>query len=124
MNIDELIKYMTNTLNRLYMCRNNSSGIVRTNIYNAILYYKKMLIKNDCIFAYNDNSAVKLDNKSLYDTLFSIASDIQYFDSLFNEDNLVNAWWCVCLAMNERKIDNNKLDCCIKRKVKDNKVIE
>ena len=45
MNINELIKCMTDTLNRLYICRNNSSGIVRTNIYNAILYYKKMLIK-------------------------------------------------------------------------------
>lgn len=65
MNINELIKCMTDTLNRLYICRNNSSGIVRTNIYNAILYYKKMLIKNDCIFAYNDNSEVKLV-KSLY----------------------------------------------------------
>ena len=90
MNINELIKCMTDTLNRLYICRNNSSGIVRTNIYNAILYYKKMLIKNDCIFAYNDNSEVKLDKKSLYDTLFSTASDIQYFNSLFNEDNLIN----------------------------------
>ena len=65
MDINELIKYMTDTLNRLYICRNNSNGIVRTNIYNAILYYKKMLIKNDCIFAYNENSEVKLDKKSL-----------------------------------------------------------
>ena len=120
MNINELIKCMTDTLNRLYICRNNSSGIVRTNIYNAILYYKKMLIKNDCIFAYNDNSEVKLDKKSLYDTLFSTASDIQYFNSLFNEDNLVNAWWCVCLAMNELELNNRKLHGYVREKVRNN----
>lgn len=124
MNTNELIKYMANTLNRLYICRNNSSGMVRSDVYNAILYYKRMLIKNDCILAYTDNDDIKLSNKALSDTLFYIASDIQYFNSLFNDDDLVNAWWCVCLAMNELKIDNNKLDCCIKRKVKDNKVIE
>ena len=119
-NINELIKCMTDTLNRLYICRNNSSGIVRTNIYNSILYYKKMLIKNDCIFAYNDNSEVKLDKKSLYDTLFSTASDIQYFNSLFNEDNLVNAWWCVCLAMNELELNNGKLNGYVREKVRNN----
>ena len=124
MNTNELIKYMANTLNRLYICRNNSSGMVRSDVYSAILYYKRMLIKNDCILAYTDNDDIKLSNKALSDTLFYIASDIQYFNSLFNDDDLVNAWWCVCLAMNELKIDNNKLDCCIKRKVKDNKVIE
>ena len=120
MDINELIKYMTDTLNRLYICRNNSNGIVRTNIYNAILYYKKMLIRNDCIFAYNDNNDVKLDNKSLYDTLFSTAGDIQYFNSLFNEDNLVNAWWYVCLAMNELELNNRKFNGYVREKVRNN----
>ena len=78
------------------------------------------VIKNDCIFAYNDNSEVKLDKKSLYDTLFSTASDIQYFNSLFNEDNLVNAWWCVCLAMNELELNNRKLNGYVREKVRNN----
>ena len=120
MNINELIKCMTDTLNRLYICRNNSSGIVRSDVYSAILYYKRMLIKNDCIFVYNDNSEVKLDKRSLYDTLFSTASDIQYFNSLFNEDNLVNAWWCVCLAMNELELNNRKLNGYVREKVRNN----
>lgn len=124
MNTNELIKYMTNTLNRLYICRNNSSGIVRTNIYNAILYYKKMLIKNDCILAYTDNDDIKLSNKALSDTLFSTASDIQYFNSLFNDDDLVNAWWCVCLAKNELDIDNSKVNGTSRKRVMNNKVIE
>lgn len=124
MNTNELIKYMTNTLNRLYICRNNSSGIVRTNIYNAILYYKKMLIKNDCILAYTDNDDIKLSNKALSDTLFYIASDIQYFNSLFNDDDLVNAWWYVCLAKNELDIDNSKVNGTSRKRVMNNKVIE
>lgn len=124
MNIDELIKYMTDTLNRLYMCRSNSSGIVRTNIDNAILYYKKMLIRNDCILAYTDNDDIKLGNKALSDTLFYIASDIQYFNSLFNDDDLVNAWWYVCLAMNELELDNRKLNGTSRKRVMNNKVIE
>lgn len=124
MNTNELIKYMTDTLNRLYICRNNSSGIVRTNIYNAILYYKKMLIKNDCILAYTDNDDIKLSNKALSDTLFSTASDIQYFNSLFNDDDLVNAWWCVCLAKNELDIDNSKVNGTSRKRVMNNKVIE
>ena len=74
----------------------------------------------DCIFAYNDNSEVKLDKKSLYDTFFSTASDIQYFNSLFNEDNLVNAWWCVCLAMNELELNNRKLNGYVREKVRNN----
>lgn len=124
MNINELIKCMTDTLNRLYICRNNSSGIVRTNIYNAILYYKKMLIKNDCILAYTDNDDIKLSNKALSDTLFYIASDIQYFNSLFNDDDLVNAWWYVCLAKNELDIDNSKVNGTSRKRVMNNKVIE
>lgn len=124
MNTNELIKYMTDTLNRLYICRNNSSGIVRTNIYNAILYYKKMLIKNDCILAYTDNDDIKLSNKALSDTLFYIASDIQYFNSLFNDDDLVNAWWYVCLAKNELDIDNSKVNGTSRKRVMNNKVIE
>lgn len=124
MNTNELIKYMTNTLNRLYICRNNSSGIVRTNIYNAILYYKRMLIKNDCILAYTDNDDIKLSNKALSDTLFYVASDIQYFNSLFNDDDLVNAWWYVCLAKNELDIDNSKVNGTSRKRVMNNKVIE
>ena len=120
MNIDELIKYMTDTLNRLYICRNNSSGIVRTNIDNAILYYKKMLIRNDLILPYKDNDSIKLDNVSLYDTLFSTASDIQYFNSLFNEEYLVCVWWYVCLAMNELELDNRKLNGYVREKVRNN----
>ena len=120
MNTNELIKYMTDTLNRLYICRNNSSGIVRSDVYSAILYYKKMLIKNDCILAYTDNDDIKLSNKALSDTLFYIASDIQYFNSLFNEDNLVNAWWCVCLAMNELELNNGKLNGYVREKVRNN----
>ena len=120
MNIDELIKYMTDTLNRLYMCRSNSSGKVRTNIDNAILYYKKMLIKNDCILTYTENNDVKLDNKSLYNTLLSIAGDIRYFNSLFNEEYLVGVWWYVCLAMNELDIENGKLNGYVREKVRNN----
>ena len=124
MNTNELIKYMTDTLNRLYICRNNSSGIVRSDVYSAILYYKRMLIKNDCILAYTDNDDIKLSNKALSDTLFYVASDIQYFNSLFNDDDLVNAWWYVCLAKNELDIDNSKVNGTSRKRVMNNKVIE
>lgn len=124
MNINELIKCMTDTLNRLYICRNNSSAIVRSDVYSAILYYKRMLIKNDCILAYTDNDDIKLSNKALSDTLFYIASDIQYFNSLFNDDDLVNAWWYVCLAKNELDIDNSKVNGTSRKRVMNNKVIE
>ena len=124
MNTNELIKYMANTLNRLYICRNNSSDMVRSNVYSAILYYKRMLIKNDCILAYTDNDDIKLSNKALSDTLFYIASDIQYFNSLFNDDDLVNAWWYVCLAKNELDMDNNKVNGTSRKRVMNNKVIE
>ena len=73
---------------------------------------------------YTDNEDIKLSNKALSDTLFYIASDIQYFNSLFNDDDLVNAWWYVCLAKNELDIDNSKVNGTSRKRVMNNKVIE
>lgn len=52
--------------------------------------------------------------------LFSTVVIFSYFNSLFNEDNLVNAWWCVCLAMNELELNNRKLNGYVREKVRNN----
>ena len=49
---------------------------------------------------------------------------ICYFNLLFNDDDLVNAWWYVCLAKNELDIDNSKVNGTSRKRVMNNKVIE
>ena len=51
MSIDDLLEDMTKTLNKLYMCKSSTKGLINNDIENAILYFKKMLIKNDCILS-------------------------------------------------------------------------
>ena len=65
MSIEDLLEDMIKTLNKLYMCKSSTKGLVNYDIENAILYFKKMLIKNDCILS-RDTSNICLDDITLY----------------------------------------------------------
>ena len=120
MSIEDLLEDMIKTLNKLYMCKSSTKGLVNYDIENAILYFKKMLIKNDCILS-RDTSNTCLDDITLYNTLLSICDEVQCYNSLFSDDYLVGVWWNVCLAMNDLEIDNVHVENYVKERVRNNK---
>ena len=103
MNIEDFIECIIDTLSKLNICKDSSNGIVKYDIENAILYLKKMMIKNDYALATNDSNII-LDNVSLYDTLLSVSDDIQYYNVMFCDDLLVGVCWNVCLAMSDLEV--------------------
>ena len=120
MSIEDLLEDMIKTLNKLYMCKSSTKGLVNYDIENAILYFKKMLITNGCILS-RDTSNTCLDDITLYDTLLSIWDEVQWYNSIFSDDYLVGVWWNVCLAMNDLEIDNVHVENYVKERVRNNK---
>lgn len=120
MRIEDLLEDMIKTLNKLYMCKSSTKGLVNYDIENAILYFKKMLINNGCILS-RDTSNTCLDDITLYDTLLSICDEVQWYNSIFSDDYLVGVWWNVCLAMNDLEIDNVHVENYVKERVRNNK---
>lgn len=117
MNIEDFIECIIDTLSKLNICKDSSNGIVKYDIENAILYLKKMMIKNDYALATNDSNII-LDNVSLYDTLLSVSDDIQYYNVMFCDDLLVGVWWNVCLAMSDLEVENSLVEEHAKKKIK------
>lgn len=120
MSIEDLLEDMIKTLNKLYMCKSSTKGLVNYDIENAILYFKKMLINNGCILS-RDTSNTCLDDITLYNTLLSICDEVQWYNSIFSDDYLVGVWWNVCLAMNDLEIDNVHVENYVKERVRNNK---
>lgn len=120
MRIEDLLEDMIKTLNKLYMCKSSTKGLVNYDIENAILYFKKMLINNGCILS-RDTSNTCLDDITLYNTLLSICDEVQWYNSIFSDDYLVGVWWNVCLAMNDLEIDNVHVENYVKERVRNNK---
>lgn len=120
MSIEDLLEDMIKTLNKLYMCKSSTKGLVNYDIDNAILYLKKMLIKNDCILSCGISNTC-LDDITLYNTLLSICDEVQWYNSIFSDDYLVGVWWNVCLAMNDLEIDNVHVENYVKERVRNNK---
>ena len=120
MRIEDLLEDMIKTLNKGYLCKSSTKGLVNYDIENAILYFKKMLINNGCILS-RDTSNTCLDDITLYDTLLSICDEVQWYNSIFSDYYLVGVWWNVCLAMNDLEIDNVHVENYVKERVRNNK---
>ena len=114
MDINELIKYMANTLNRLYICRNNSSGLISKDIENAILEYKKILISKGCILSYSST----IGSIDIITFLVSISDDLQAYDTLFEDASFVTAWLNVNIAISNLRIDNIEVSNYIEEKTR------
>lgn len=106
MNIYDLLESMSETLSKLYLCRNCNNDVVKRNIDSAIMYFERFLNKNGCNISYS-NVNYCLDDVSLYNTLLSISSDIQVYNSLFDDNLLIGTWWNVCTTVNELEISSD-----------------
>lgn len=116
-DIDNLLGNMSNTLSKLYLCKNNTTGEVSKYITDAILEYNKLLTSRGYIFSYSSTTG-KIDIITVYNTLLSILDDIQVYDALFEDASFVNIWWNVNLAINSLKIENTEVSNYIEKKIK------
>ncbi len=117
MNVCDLLENMSETLSRLYLCKNCNNDVVNRDIDSAIMYFERFLAKNECNVFYN-NVNYCLDDVWLYNTLLSISSDIQVYNDLFNDNCLVGTWWNICTAINELEISSNLVKGYVRERIK------
>ena len=116
-DIDNLLGDMSNTLSKLYLCKNNTTGLISKDIENAILEYKKILISKGCILSYSSTIG-SIDIITLYNSLVSISDDLQAYDTLFEDASFVTAWLNVNIAISNLRIDNIEVSNYIEEKTR------
>lgn len=123
MKNNELLDNIIKTLEKLYICKNSSGDVVKSDVNDAILYFNQFLIE----IGYDEKyqlSNVVVDKNTLYYILISVFDDMKYYDSLFINENLIGAWFSIQSALDELEVNNISLNNYAKKRVKDNKVIE
>ena len=123
MKNNELLDNIIKTLEKLYICKNSSGDVVKSDVNDAILYFNQFLIE----IGYDEKyqlSNVVADKNTLYYILISVFDDMKYYDSLFINENLIGAWFSIQSALDELEVNNISLNNYAKKRVKDNKVIE
>lgn len=122
MNVYDLLENMSETLSRLYLCKNCNNDVVNRDIDSAIMYFERFLANNGCNVSYN-NVNYWLDDVSLYESLLLSASDIQMYNSLFTDNCLVGTWWNICTAINELEISSDLIKGYIRKRKLGNQII-
>lgn len=123
MKNNELLDNIIKTLEKLYISKNSSGDVVKSDVNDAILYFNQFLIE----IGYDEKyqlSNVVVDKNTLYYILISVFDDMKYYDSLFINENLIGAWFSIQSALDELEVNNISLNNYAKKRVKDNKVIE
>ena len=122
MKNNELLDNIIKTLEKLYICKNSSGDVVKSDVNDAILYFNRFLIEIGYDEKYQLSNVV--DKNTLYYILISVFDDMKYYDSLFINENLIGAWFSIQSALDELEVNNISLNNYAKKRVKDNKVIE
>lgn len=122
MNVYDLLENMSETLSRLYLCKNCNNDVVNRDIDSAIMYFERFLANNGCNVSYNSVNYC-LDDVSIYESLLLSASDIQMYNSLFTDNCLVGAWWNICTAINELEISSDLIKGYIRKRKLGNQII-
>lgn len=115
MNVYDLLENMSETLSRLYLCKNCNNDVVNRDIDSAIMYFERFLANNGCNVSYNSVNYC-LDDVSIYESLLLSASDIQMYNSLFTDNCLVGTWWNICTAINELEISSDLIKGYIRKR--------
>lgn len=123
MKNNELLDNIIKTLEKLYICKNSSGDVVKSDVNDAILYFNRFLIEIGYDKKYQLSNVV-VDKNTLYYILISVFDDMKYYDSLFINENLIGAWFSIQSALDELEVNNISLNNYAKKRVKDNKVIE
>lgn len=123
MKNNELLDNIIKTLEKLYICKNSSSDVVKSDVNDAILYFNRFLIEIGYDKKYQLSNVV-VDKNALYYILISVFDDMKYYDSLFINENLIGAWFSIQSALDELEVNNISLNNYAKKRVKDNKIIE
>ncbi len=123
MKNNELLDNIIKTLEKLYICKNSSSDVVKSDVNDAILYFNRFLIEIGYDKKYQLSNVV-VDKSVLYYILISVFDDMKYYDSLFINENLIGAWFSIQSALDELEVNNISLNNYAKKRVKDNKIIE
>lgn len=123
MKNNELLDNIIKTLEKLYISKNSSGDVVKSDVNDAILYFNRFLIEIGYDKKYQLSNVV-VDKNTLYYILISVFDDMKYYDSLFINENLIGAWFSIQSALDELEVNNISLNNYAKKRVKDNKVIE
>lgn len=115
MNVYDLLENMSETLSRLYLCKNCNNDVVNRDIDSAIMYFERFLANNGGNVSYNSVNYC-LDDVSIYESLLLSASDIQMYNSLFTDNCLVGTWWNICTAINELEISSDLIKGYIRKR--------